>query len=171
MIKDILYKKVGSFTVDLSGPLSMPIVAYAFGDFLAPADPTRPYFQNRDHIVIESAYISLPGGFCSWWEDGKDPLYLRILWEDEFVATYPVDEIHNTALIDGNFTIPVENTEIPLEVRIEYPDLSAVAGTKLKLRGIAGGEITMANVPAALDTEVIDVFACLKIRHNLPMIQ
>ena len=167
MIVEHLTAAVATFTVDLTAN-SVPLVP-GWAAFAAPGDAVNFFFTPRDHIKIKTVSLAFPCAFCSV-NVGGVPLRIDFLWRDDILGAYAIDEIHGgTGGAEGQFGIPVENTEIPVGAVIYYPPLAG-GGVKMALIGRAFGSVCMANVPVELDELEFAIYAYCKLEHTLPMI-
>lgn len=162
MIKDILYARVGSFTVNLAVN-SVPIVGVA-GAFNVQAG-LKSWFVPKDNPVIESIAISFPCCFSSVNVINEE-LQARLYFNDTAAVLYPVTELNAG---DGYIGIYCENQEIELNTRVEYP-AAVIPPNRCRFLGTLTGRMCMINVPAAFDTLTIFLTAYIKVRHTLPLV-
>lgn len=162
MIKDILYARVASFTVDIA-QMNVPIVAVA-GSFNV-QHGVKSWFVPKDNPVIESFAVSFPCCFNSVNVFASE-LEARLYFVDTLAATYPITELNGG---DGYFGIHCENTEINLDTRVEYP-AAVIPPNQCRFWGTFTGKMCMVGVPAAFDQMTIFITAFLKVRHNLPLV-
>jgi hypothetical protein len=155
---DILYARVGTFTVNVAVNI-VPLNAL-IGEFNIQHGAKR-WFSPKDHCVIESVSIAFPCCFNSINVFNQE-LELRLYYNDAAAVLYPVTELNGG---DGYVGIFCENEEINLGVRVEYP-AAIVPPNKMKFMGGITGNVCMVGVPAALDGLTMYAFAYLKVRHN-----
>lgn len=162
MIKDILYARVASFTVNV-GVLNVPITAVG-GNFNV-QHGLKGWFVPKDHIVIESIAIAFPCCFSSVNVIANE-LEARLYFHDLGAVFYPITELNGG---DGYMGIHCENQEIELDTRVEYP-AAVVPPNMCRLLGTFTGKMCMVDVPPVFDTLEIFITAFLKVRHNLPLV-
>lgn len=167
-------KNKPSFTVDTTGPLSVPIAAA--GDSTLYAGEKKD-FQTFDNFRILSAGLVLPENFClAQVPGGEGSLNTGLLIN---IAGYDIGNMQAFSLPfsgSGAITLPMENYELPLDLFVDMKKLSASCSGPFNLLAsvtvIDLGTypmVSMVGVPAALNGTVQTVTLFLKILHNLEM--
>lgn len=157
-VVDIVRCEAASFTVDLSGPIDVAVVGNAAAFF----EPTGlSFLQQNDNVILRSMWIVLPYCFCT----SQPQFVLQVGGRDNALLQF---DLRSFATDDRQF-VPVENCETALDVFIPFSE--SPNGLPWEFFGLVDtGRISMQNVPAALDTEELTIYAYLKIAHNLPLI-
>lgn len=149
-----------TFTVDTTGPLFVGFDApFTATDYRDANNSTN--FQPEDNFIIESYGISFDYCFSPSTTDIRTNL-----------RRFQNPNTYNISEINSHFLIPINGAEIPLGVFVPFrdPDLAFDPSLpySLRLTGISG-EISMVNVPAVLNGEVLQALPWVKVRHNLPL--
>lgn len=155
------------FTVDTSGPLSVPIATH--GSFEIDNAIYKSVFHKGDNLQIIGAGIVLPESFClatNGFGAGIFPmpkLNIYLYTEPGHVKYYP-----SIAGADGTFFVPFENFEYILNA---FVDTSAIPQHFAMYLSVdpATVNISMLNVPAALHGTVQRIVPFVKVLHNIPM--
>ena len=163
---EILYSLAGNFTVN-TAVLSVPIVGIENLFVIDCLALTRNYFAARDNCTIETVSVSLPSCFSSVNLAGVSPLTARIRWQSTAGINYPMDELNGGGY--GYFGIQCENQEIPLNVFVNHPAIVGNPGMSFIVKNIFGN-ISMVNVPIALNGVVFPIYLYVKIKHTINMI-
>lgn len=158
-IIDILMAKIGTVTVDTAAA-EVQLASDAGNYFKTPND--NFIFDEADNCNVLSIWITYPYCFVA----GTIQPYLGIIGRE---VNVPNAEFNVQLGTEKAVWIPCENTEI------EVPSFTPWS---LSPNGIdwgfvsdeSGGTFSMFNVPDALDEEELDVYAFIKIRHNLPLL-
>lgn len=120
------------------------------------------YFAPGDNIIIKGVDFVYPYQFGQGSMD--EPIFFQLGWFDAAAGNGPVNEVGDTGLIN----IPDPNYWYDMNVFVPYP---AGITTKWGLRVIGlGGNVSMINAPAALNTEVLEAQIHLRIQHTSAML-
>ena len=124
------------------------------------------YFAPGDNIIIKGVCLSLPYQFGQ--AKMSPPMFFQLGWYDSGAGNGNVDEVGDT----GYINIPDPNVWYDMNVYVPYqsPNIGA-ASLKWGLRVIGlGGEVSMINAPAALNTEVLNAQIHFRIQHTSAML-
>jgi hypothetical protein len=130
-------------------------------------------FQPQDSIQVISCGVFLPYNFSL----GSTPIYLRLGWADEFrTHTRWVEQFSNTGMV----ILPAENAEHVQNVLLSWPTiLTGKVGLMAEVYNSAAPafwpaytemNISMLNVPAALNGQTMYIYPWVKVQHTLPMV-
>lgn len=163
MITDLLSSDTtaagGKVTVDTSGPLEVAITGAGAG-ILFQNSAVNLWFEEGDNVVLTEALINVPFGLGQ----GTGRLSLTIAWQDAFaVQTFP-PELGNAGILSfANFC---KQDFPPSGLYMRCP---VGAGRQfLKITALAGN-VSMLNVPAALNGQVLSPQWHLRVNHTKPM--
>jgi hypothetical protein len=163
---EILYSLAGNFTVNTAA-VSVPIVGVSGLFHVDCLVFSRNHFKPLDHCILESVSLSIPMCFSTVNLPAVEPLTAQIVWKSAAGLNYEMNELNGNGY--GYFGIHCENQEIPLNVFVTYPTIAGNTGMAFEGKMIKGN-ISMINVPAALNALVFPVYLMLKVKHNLDMI-
>ena len=116
-------------------------------------------FVQNDPILIKSIGIRFPACFTSYETITK----LNFSWWDG-ATEFPITEIDGAT---GSINIPFPDVEIPLDIYALYP-AAAVANCQIVLSNWVI-QVSMLNVPDAVNAETLNLDPVLKILHTIPM--
>lgn len=175
MIETILSCRIGQFTVN-TGVNTVDVVA-ATGVVRPLIDPDgRARFQAKDNILIKSIALTLPYSFCL----GNTRISMQLGFKDIINnANYYMQELGYL----GRIWIYSENIEVDLNTLWPWNSATLAANTETYLTAsiplqvdnddtIPAGtkpNISMQNVPAALQWCLLPVFCFVKVIHTLPI--
>lgn len=120
-----------------------------------------------DQCIIEGFALCCPFQFgqgeLSTGGAGR-PAFFQLGWIDQLGINAAVNEVGDT----GRINVPDFNVWYDTYAFVPEP---ATVSAKYKFRILGlGGEVSMFNVPAALNTDTINICIHLKIRHTLALI-
>lgn len=123
------------------------------------------YFAPGDNITLKGFCLSLPYQFGQGNMQIPGAMYFQLGWFDSGAGNGSVNEVGDTGLLN----IPDPNVWYDMDVFVEYKSPIAT-GLKWGLRVIGlGGNISMINAPAALDTDVLNAEIHFRVQHTSPM--
>lgn len=171
------------FTVNTALPPAGQTIA-THGSFECDNMEGKSLFQQGDNIAIISAGIIMPESFM-FGNIGFGPAPLYALPKLRFYFyTEPAHVTYYPAMAGsvGDFYVPIENYEYVLNNYIDVtkgPFRDSVGGLHTSIPGNftiylsidpATVKVSMVNVPAVLNGQIMRITPFIKILHNLPMI-
>jgi hypothetical protein len=126
------------------------------------------FLQQGDQCIIEGFSFNCPFQFGQGQINNAgvagQPAFIQLGWRDNSGNNGAITEIGD----NGRLNIPDPNYWY--DTNTLFPQPAAVADKYfIEILGLAF-EVSMFNVPAALDTDELDCSFHLKIRHTLPLI-
>lgn len=169
---DILQKSYtvgqGDFTVNVAVPdvavaplLVLDVFANAFG---------ASFFENGDNFKIRNIWFNTPHGFRQG--SGNFNIGLELQPGGGANPTYALLPFLNsgvTALWVPDFTQALEFGDAA-EVQQTTSAFPGLGRARIVSKGMAGLKISMANVPAILNTLVFPVNFFIEVEHTLPLV-
>jgi hypothetical protein len=171
------------FTVDTTLPPNGQSIVTQ-GSFETDNTELKSIFAQGDNLAIISAGIILPEsfllgniGFGAAPLSALPKLEIYFFTEPGHIKYYPV-----IAGSQGNFLIPMENYEYILNNFIDVTKGPFITGGGVTVDKIPGNfalylsvdpasvKISMVNVPAVLNNQVMRITPFVKIVHNIPLI-
>jgi hypothetical protein len=168
-----LYANCPTFTVNTGGPLS---VATTPTNILYRNSALYYKFQNGDNIILLSAGFVLPENFVladtnkGGTSVAANEMQLYVYKQSSLVPP-PVGLL--PGLGDrGVLVIPMESYEVNANIFCDMSTLlAALAGEDFVIQGnLYVNNISMLNVPVALNATTQHIIPFIKVLHNLPMI-
>ena len=169
------------FTVNIAAP-SVPIVPVpAAISTLYSGDGKSEFVHNDNYIILSVGYL-IPESFCIANYDIPSVPADNMAVPQVLLSAYGlVSLVHHPVLgfgTDGQMRLPFPNYEfsvgIFIDVNTGHSPFISSEGFELRLQfpvypGAEQANISMQNVPAGLDGQVIYVTPFLKVLHNLPL--
>lgn len=159
MITDLLSSDItgaeGKITVDLS--VKEVAISGAGAGIAFRSAALDLWFEEGDHIILTEAVINVPYGLGQ----GTGLMALTIAWRDNFgVDTFP-PELGNAGIL--TFSNFCAQEFPPSGIFIRCP---IGAGRQFLTITFLAGNVSMLNVPAALDGENLNVQWHLRVNHT-----